>query len=308
MQPSLFSDLTDLRDSETGAITPFKTQLIKWVGNKQRYADQIIRHFPRQYGTYFEPFLGSAGVLANLAPSQALASDVFAPLMEIWQCLAEDPETLKHWYSDRWHWFQAGDHQERYEKIKADYNAAPNGADLLFLSRACYGGVVRFRKKDGLMSTPMGSHPVIKPEKFARRVEMWKPRISGTCFERLDYLDAFARARAGDLIYCDPPYAHSQSILYGAQRFRLEDLMQAIAEAKSRGVHVALSIDGTKKSGNTYCDIPFPEDLFEQEHFVNIGRSMLKRFQMDGQTLESEIVRDRLLLTYDVSAWDSTPK
>lgn len=298
MQPSLFSDLQDLRDRDSGTITPFKTQLIKWVGNKQRYADQIIAHFPRRYGTYYEPFIGSGGVLANLAPARALGSDIFAPLMEIWQMLAEDPEQLKSCYAERWEWFQAGDKLARYEKIKADYNASPNGADLLFLCRACYGGVVRFRKKDGRMSTPMGSHPVVKPEKFARRVDMWRPRVAGTRFERLDYLEAFARAEAGDLIYCDPPYAHSQSILYGAQAFRLQELMAAIAEAKARGVMVALSIDGTKKSGHTYCDIAYPEDLFEHEHFVNIGRSMLKRFQMDGQTLEREVVRDRLLLTY----------
>lgn len=298
MQPSLFSDLNDLRDRETGMITPFKTQLIKWVGNKQRYADQIISHFPPHYGTYFEPFLGSGGVLANLAPANALASDIFPPLMEIWQMLASNPERLKLWYAERWEWVQAGDKLARYEKIKADYNARPNGADLLFLCRACYGGVVRFRKKDGLMSTPMGSHPVIKPEKFARRVDMWVPRVERTSFEQLDYLKAFDRAQAGDLIYCDPPYAHSQSILYGAQAFRLDELIEAIAGAKSRGINVALSIDGTKKSGNTYCDIAYPDDLFEREHFVNIGRSMLKRFQMDGQTMETEIVRDRLLLTY----------
>lgn len=298
LQPSLFSDMNDLRDQGTGAITPFKTQLIKWVGNKQRYADQIIAHFPANYGTYYEPFLGSGGVLANLSPARAQGSDVFGPLIEIWQCLSKDPETLKKWYSDRWEWFQAGDKSARYDKIRANYNAAPNGADLLFLCRACYGGVVRFRKKDGLMSTPMGSHPLIKPEKFARRVDMWTPRVAGTSFEQHDYLEALERAQDGDLVYCDPPYSHSQSILYGAQAFRLSELMEAIAAAKSRGVKVALSIDGTKKSGNTYCSIPYPDDLFEHEHFVNIGRSMLKRFQMDGQSLESEIVRDRLLLTY----------
>ena len=38
-----------------------------------------------------------------------------------------------------------------YEAIKASYNAAPNAADLLFLCRSCYGGVVRFRKADGHM-------------------------------------------------------------------------------------------------------------------------------------------------------------
>ena len=65
-----------------------------------------------------------------------------------------------------------------------------------------------------------------------------------------------------------------------------------------RGVYIALSIDGTKKSGRTVCDLPIPEGLFETEVFVNCGRSMLRCFQMGGQTLDGEIVADRLLLTY----------
>jgi DNA adenine methylase len=63
-------------------------------------------------------------------------------------------------------------------------------------------------------------------------------------------------------------------------------------------VFVALSIDGTKKSGKHKVDLPIPPGLFEKEVFIDCGRSMLRRFQMDGQTLEEEHVTDRLLLTY----------
>ncbi len=61
---------------------------------------------------------------------------------------------------------------------------------------------------------------------------------------------------------------------------------------------MALSIDGTKKSGALLCDVPIPDGLFEREALVNCGRSMLRRFQMRGETLDAEVVRDRLLLTY----------
>lgn len=71
-----------------------------------------------------------------------------------------------------------------------------------------------------------------------------------------------------------------------------------IQSCKSRGVYVALSIDGTKRSGNLICDLPIPKGLFEREVLVNCGRSMLRRLQMGGQTLENEVVADRLLLTY----------
>jgi len=107
-------------------------------------------------------------------------------------------------------------------------------------------------------------------------------------------------AQPGDLIYCDPPYSHSQSILYGAQTFNLEELLEAIDVAKYRGIRVALSIDGNKKSGDYLCDLPIPKGLFEEEFYLSVGRSMLRRFQMEGQTLESELVSDRLLLNYSV--------
>jgi DNA adenine methylase len=136
------------------------------------------------------------------------------------------------------------------------------------------------------------------PAKFSKRVDLWSERTRGSSFRVLDYSEAFKLTRRGDLVYCDPPYTHSQAILYGAQSFSLAALFDSIAEAKRRGVFVALSIDGTKKTGNTICKLPIPQNLFEREVLVNCGRSMLRRFQMTGQSLEGEVVQDRLLLTY----------
>ena len=78
MQRSLFVDIDVRKPSATGGA------LLKWIGNKQRHADQIIANFPAKFGTYIEPFLGSGAILGALAPSRAWASDAFAPLMEIW--------------------------------------------------------------------------------------------------------------------------------------------------------------------------------------------------------------------------------
>lgn len=286
--------LFDASSQRNGA---FNDQLLKWIGNKQKFAREIISHFPRAFGTYIEPFLGSGGVLGTLAPQRAIATDCFRPLIEIWQTLHDSPETLKRWYADRWEIAKSGDKVQQYEWIKARYNAKPNGADLLFLCRACYGGVVRFRK-DGYMSTPCGIHNPIAPHSFAKRVDEWHKRTRGTRFLLKDYQEAMAMAKPGDLIYCDPPYSYSQAILYGAQDFSLTRLMEVIADCKKRDVLVALSIDGSKKSGDVLCEIPIQEGLFAREVFLHGGPSMLKRFQMGGKTLESHIVADRLLLTF----------
>jgi DNA adenine methylase len=281
-------------------VPPFRTQLLKWIGNKQRFAHEIANYLPAlDSGTYFEPFLGSGAVLGTLRPLRAVGSDGFKPLMGIWQMLHDDVDQLIDWYAERWYrWNEAKDKRVAYEAIKAVYNADPNPADLLFLSRSCYGGVVRFRAIDGYMSTPTGVHKPVSPESFARRARLWQDRTAGAKFEHMDYKEAFAVAGEGDVIYCDPPYVHTQTILYGAQAFRLAELFDCISDAKARGVKVALSIDGTKKSGNLACDLSIPEGLFQAEALVNCGRSMLRRFQLEGFSLEHEVVADRLLLTY----------
>jgi DNA adenine methylase len=277
---------------------PFRSQLLKWVGNKQRFAHEIISYFPDKYGTYFEPFLGSGAVLGSLAPIEAVASDILRPLADIWITLKNDPNTLKQWYAERWRKLMAGDRQPAYEQIKESYNRNPNAADLIFLARACYGGVVRFRHADGYMSTPIGIHQPISPESFNERVGLWRERTSGTTFLHSDFEPVMDQASAGDVIYCDPPYVHTQAILYGAQTFSLERLFAAIASCKKRGVYILLSLDGTKKSGQHECWLPIPPGLFEREAFVNCGRSMLRRFQMEGKSLAHEVVRDRILLAW----------
>jgi DNA adenine methylase len=285
-------------DNKYRTYYPPKSQLLKWVGNKQKFAVNITRYFPTEYGRYFEPFLGSGAIIATVAPHDGMGSDTFRPLMEIWRTLKTNPKELINWYASNRNQIGSKSKQEVYENALASYNCNPNGSDFLFLSRSCYGGIIRFRKADGYMSTPCGVHDPISVESFATRVNEWRNRLRNVDFVHCDYKEAFAQSKFGDLIYCDPPYSHSQSILYGAQDFRLEELFTEITKAKAKGVKVALSIDGHKKSGNLLCNLPIPEYLFENEIYINCGQSMLRRFQLEGQTLEEENVSDRLLLTY----------
>ncbi len=285
------------------AIRPWKSQLLKWVGTKQGYAHEIIGHFPHAFGTYHQPFLGGGGVLGVLAPKRALAADSFAPLIGIRDALRDRLEALVAWYRNRWEAAEAPDRPGRatvYAEVRARFNADRTPAGFIYLFRAAYGGVIRFRCRDRHMSTPVGQHRPIHPDKFAARVAAWRQRVQGMRFRVRDYRESFARARAGDMVCCDPPYSHSQSILYGAQGGDLDDLFVRIERAKRRGVFVALSLDGAKKSGGVVCDRSWPDGLFDREVAVNLGAAMLKRFRMEGHCLDGEQVVDRLLLTHPV--------
>jgi DNA adenine methylase len=283
-------------------LAPLSGQLLKWIGNKQRMAAHIATRLPADFRCYYEPFVGSGAVLAALAPRRAVAADVLAPLVALHRAVQREPDAVVAAYRARRDPYAAvhGDlaaRRERYLAVRARYNAAPSADDLFFLARACYGGVIRFTRA-GQMNTPCGAHLPISAETLARRVAAWRPRVAGAEFVTSDFEAIVDAAGPGDVVYCDPPYSDSEATLYGAQTFALERLLAAIGRAKARGARVALSIDGSKRSGQKLIELALPEGLFVDAAMVRVGRSMLRRFQMGGQTLEDEVVHDRLLCTW----------
>lgn len=274
---------------------PPRQQLLKWVGNKQRFAAAIANEFPGSYRRYYEPFVGTGAVLAAMSPHEAVASDVLEPLIQFWHLVQTDPEALGDHYARSWaDLTERG--REAYDEFLKSFNDAPNPYDLFVLSRACYGGVVRFTRKMK-MSTPMGPHRPVPPASVRARLAMWNARVGGTTFVVRDFRETMAQAGARDVVYCDPPYVHSQSILYGAQSFRVADLWSAVESAKARGAFVAVSMDGYRQSGARQFNLDLPEGLFARELLIDRGGCMLRRFQVPGGDMAKEQVSDRLLLT-----------
>lgn len=281
--------------------------LLKWIGNKQRFAEKIISYMPEQFEDYYEPFLGSGAVMAQLLYQNkhdgvprfnfAYASDILPFLIDIFNTVKNRPKVIKEHYSNEIndYYINPGD---KYEQIRNRFNQDRNALDFCILSRTCYSGIVRFRKVDGYMSTPRGPHKPIRPETFSARVDIWNDLIQKVDFDKMDFCESMNRAKAGDLIYCDPPYTHSQGIIYGAQEFSIDLLFDKIAECKNRGVYVMLSINGSRESNSKDISVTPPEGLFERDIAINCGTSMIDRLQNAGQRMENEVVYDRLMLTW----------
>ncbi|MBQ6313053.1 MAG: DNA adenine methylase, partial [Lachnospiraceae bacterium] len=106
------------------------------------------------------------------------------------------------------------------------------------------------------------------------------------------------KATDGDIVYCDPPYTHSQSIIYGAQDFSIEALWEQIDACKKRGAKVLLSINGMRDSKKKDISVSPPDGLFERKFFVNCGTSMIDRLQNNGKAMNDKTVDDQLLLTW----------
>ncbi len=210
-----------------------------------------------------------------------------------------DPQSLVESYTANWEAYQE-DRQVAYDRAKDRFNERQSPHDFLFISRSCYGGVIRFRR-DGYLSTPIGPHKIIHPSTFAKRLAVWRDLVSETVFVKADYSEIVAEAGEDDIVYCDPPHVDTQKILYGAQAFDFAEMCGHLRDAKARGAFIALSIDGMKRSGGKVISIMPPQDLFEVEAYLKLGGSMLKRFWRGGGDVVDEHVKDRLLLSHDVT-------
>lgn len=281
--------------------------LLKWVGSKGRSAETIVNLFPKDFRDYYEPFLGSGAVLAELMQRElckdaienrkGFASDNLSFLIDIFQSVKDDPVHLIDYYARETENY-SDNPKENYLRIRERFNSNPNGDDFCVLTRTCYSGIIRFRKKDGYMSTPVGAHKPISADSFKKRVMQWHELIQNVSFECCDYKTAMDRAEEGDLIYCDPPYTHSQSILYGAQEFDIRELWDTIADCKNKGCYVALSLNGSRASGAKDISPLIPDNLFQRRATINLGSSMIDRFQNGHSNMSESDVSDQLLLTW----------
>lgn len=281
--------------------------LLKWIGNKQRFAEIIVAYMPEQFNDYYEPFLGSGAVMAELLYSdsdkllphfnQAYGSDILPFLIDVFDLVKKDPEAITEYYRKEITEYYSNP-EKKYLEIRDRFNQNNNPYDFCLLSRTCYSGVIRFRKADGYMSTPRGPHNPIKSETFEKRVNFWNELLKKANFSCESYIDAMNRPQEGDVVYCDPPYTHSQSIIYGAQDFNVDMLFQKIAECKARGVKVILSMNGMRDSKKKDISVTPPDGLFERKRLVDCGTSMIDRLQNDGKKMRNKKVDDQLLLTW----------
>ena len=281
--------------------------LLKWIGNKQRFARTIISYMPETFNDYYEPFLGSGAVMAELLSADrselfphmnhAYGSDILPFLIDIFDITKNDPKSLTDYYRKEISEYYL-DPVVKYNEIKDRFNQRHNPYDFLLLSRTCYSGVIRFRKADGYMSTPRGPHKPIQPDTFESRINEWNTLLQKVDFACESYVEAMNKPGEGDVVYCDPPYTHSQSIIYGAQDFSVDTLWQKIEECKNRGAKVILSINGMRDSKKKDISVTPPDGLFERKLYVNCGTSMIDRLQNTGKEMKDKKVDDQLLLTW----------
>ncbi|MEM3661133.1 MAG: DNA adenine methylase [Thermoproteota archaeon] len=193
---------------------------VKWAGGKSQLLKVFNMLYPREFKTYYEPFLGGGAVFFDLYAkgkiSRAVLSDLNTDLMNLWAAIRENVdelinqlETLRKKVNDRVFYYEK---RKEFNSIKLHKNFLDEpdirkASLLIFLNKTCYNGLYRVNAK-GEFNVPFGRYrnPQLFNEENLRAVHQAlkdRNRIKLLC---TDFQDAVKDAEKGDFIYFDPPY------------------------------------------------------------------------------------------------------
>ena len=261
---------------------------IKWSGSKRSQVPTILKYVP-SFRRYYEPFLGGGSVAYAISPLDGICGDNYSPLIEFWRKVKTVPNELADSYMERWNQLQKEGYMTFY-KIRDRFNTAPNAEDLLFLSRTCVNGLIRFNKSGEFNNALHHTRRGINPETLRSVLAEWSRRIQGITLVDTDYRLTTESVTKEDFVYLDPPYFNNRSRYFGTIDYN--QFIDYLSWLNSIGVKYALSYDGSRGEKKYIVDLP--KELYKQHLLIQSGNASFRKV-MDGQ---NEMVTESLYLNY----------
>lgn len=253
--------------------------VIKWSGSKRSQANEILKYIPK-FETYYEPFCGGASIAYSLSPSNGVCGDICEPLINLWNLIKSNPESVCKIYQDQWTDLQSNG-VDTYYKIRDHFNITHSPYDLLFLSRTCVNGLIRFNKNGDFNNSFHLSRKGINPDTLQKIIFDWSNKIQNIKFVNSDYRETTKNATSNDFIYLDPPYFNTKGRYYGTIDF--EQFINYLEDLNNRSIKYMLSFDGKRGEENFFVEIP--SHLYKRHILISSGNSPFKKV-MDKQNKE----------------------
>ena len=253
--------------------------VIKWSGSKRSQCQNIIKYFPKEINTYYEPFCGGASVLRGLLESdikvkQYVCSDLNEGLIELWKLIKEDPVSVSNHYEKLWTELNQYDDKaikrQYFENVRERYNKEHNPLDFMFIMRTTTNGMPRYNQKGEFNNSFHITRNGIDPERLRKIINEWSVLLNknNVCFKCCSY-DTIIPQK-GDFMYLDPPYAGTKGMYFGG--FDNKKLFEYLRKIDCSW---AMSYDGISgKEDNTF---EVPQDLYDEHLYIKSGNSSFKR-------------------------------
>ena len=247
--------------------------LIKWTGSKRYIAQKIISFVDFNYDTYYEPFVGGGSVLYALNPNKAVCGDICGPLISLWNAIKTNPIPLAEYYCEKWIELQKNG-QNIYYQIRDRFNQEQRPEDLLFLTRTCINGLIRFNSNGKFNTSFHHKRPGIRPDKLRNIILDWSYRIRNATFVHCDFQETLSKVTKNDLVYLDPPYFNTKG-QYNYDKFSYDSLLNCLEELNRKQIRFMLSYDGIRN--NTSYTVDLPKHLYKRHQYLIPGNSSYER-------------------------------
>ncbi len=239
---------------------------LKWVGGKRQLLPEIRKYIPKQYSTYYEPFVGGGAVLFDIQPKKAIVNDVNSELINLYQALKDNVgdviEELKvHKERNCSDYFYEVRAWDRDSGFYSTLSSVQRAARVHYLNKTGYNGLYRVNRA-GQFNTPFGKYknPNITNEITLKAVSKYFNE-GNVEFRNGDFEDAVKGIRKGAFVYFDPPYdpvSDSANFTgYAAGGFNKEEqirLKELCDRLNERGVKFLLSNSATDFILDLYKD------------------------------------------------------
>lgn len=212
--------------------------LIKWAGGKAWLVSEIAPRIEAVLrGRYIEPFTGGAAVALAVSHPKVL-NDRLEILIDMYRAVRDTPTVVARLLSKL---IRSGIDKEAYLRVRRDRPRSPaqRAAWLLYVNRLGFNGLYR-ENRSGEFNVPYGSPGQDPFDVVFERLPAVSAALRGATLTAEDFRAVIAAARAGDVVYADPPYDGTFTA-YTAAQFTAEDqrdLALALRAASERGVTV----------------------------------------------------------------------
>lgn len=249
--------------------------VIKWSGSKRNQSEEIIKKFPKDIKTYYEPFVGGGSVLFQLMNSDIkvenyICSDLNEDLINLWHMIMKSPKELCEKYNEFWTELSSisdiEKRKEYYYNVRKRFNMYRKPEDFMFLSRTCANGLIRFNLKGEFNTSFNSARLGIKPSKLEEIVYQWSNLLNEKKVEFICQDYRKINPIEGDLIYLDPPYANIKGMYQGQIDYSV--FWDFLLNQKANYI---LSFDG--KTGEKDMTVEIPKKIYDEHHYIYNGIS-----------------------------------
>lgn len=198
--------------------------VLKYRGGKSREIPHILRHMPKDYSRYIEPFLGGAALYFYLEPQEAILNDLNSKLMTFYTQLRDSYDIMRVQLDQLQNEYERNQilyrqlksqnpdervpngNEQVYYKLRDSFNHPKgdylDGVLYFYINKTAYSGMIRYNNS-GEYNVPFGRYPNFNTHLIT---DEHSKLLQGADLYCLDYFEIFKMTEDHDFMFLDPPY------------------------------------------------------------------------------------------------------